>query len=569
MDCVRYVFSYESSPNEVRDYIWKAIDFAEKTYGRDKYFSRFNQMLDQARFLGWKIPRFTDSIPEVFQDLAPEAIDHIFETQAKILVDVSPVSEVILENGKKATTRMICSTTPVGDLVWKTHFLMDSDGHPCIDSKRKVRVKIKGTKVVCNPETLPYDENLMISYFDIDSKGIWPVPFLPEFFSHHPLAKVFSIEDEMVEVVKIEEAEPVRVIAIDNVPWYRTLFIDRTKALPLMTYYDESFPEIESIDDSGGDFDNYLENLNNNKETPDRKESSTQLNEFDLEEENEELESELPLYTNVMVSLSESENQQLASMVSLMENSSITSKEEAKKLQNSEKKEDKERAESWLLTAVNRLALLANCYFKIGALIGLVQRHLDDQVLIIQPREKWAEVLVRELNKKGIDSTLNRDKSDIKKFLSGKIKVLVTSKMYTELLIDNAVVISVSAFTPADWLENLNSSHQVYGISVKELGLDDLNYLQESSSFEITEENYDGPGLSLLKDSPVSPIVKIKKEEPKLKYKVKPKKGKPASADSLEKAIALAKKKESKGLSCEIYDLDNNLVYVTNIGETV
>lgn len=573
MECVRYTFSYTSSIDQVKDYIWRAIDYSEETYGRDSYFCRFNQMLDQARFLGWKIPRFSqEEIPEVFQDLAPEVIDHIFESQAKILVDVSPISEVILESGKKVLVRMVCGTTPVGDLVWKTHFLRDSEGHPCIDHKRKIRVKIKGTKVVCNPELLPFDEDLMISYFDMENKGIWPVPFLPEFFSHHPLAKAFSIEDNIVEVVKIEEAEPVRVIALDNVPWYRSLIIDRTKALPLSNE-DEKYSFIEKEEkvsrykEEEIDDEDYLETLDDSvgssKEEP--------TNEI-VEEEDED---DLPrcLYTNVVVSLSESESKKLTSMIEEMDSLQITSKEEAQKLQSSETQEEKLRGEKWLLAAVNRLALLANCSFKMGALIGLVQKHRDDQVLIIQPREKWADVVVKELNKKGINSVLLRDKALNKQFVNGKIQVGVVTKLVPELLTEDLVIISVSAFAPFNWIDLLDTQ-QVYGICVKELGLDDLNYLQETSILDVEEEVYQGPGLSVLvNDGPTSSVVKEEKSkekpEKKLRFKVKTKKGKPVSANSLEKAMTIAKKKENKGQICEIYDFENNLVYVTHIGETV
>lgn len=543
MQCVRYSFSYNSSPEDLRDYVWRTVDFANTTYGRDSFFSRFNQMLDHARFLGWEIPRFGNNIPEVFQDLEPEAVDHIFESQAKILIDIAPLSEVVLENGKTTMVRMVCATTPAGDLVWKTHFLSDSEGHPCIDHNKKIKVKIKGTKPVCNPESVAYDQDLLISYFDMGASKIWPVPFLPESFSNHNLAQVFSVEEGVVEVVKIEEPQPIHIIALTNVPWYKSLQIDRTKLLPPPRYVEEVKQE------SDPDFDNYLEDL-----------TDPELQEDSIEEE-EVLEQSSAGIINVITSLTKQEEAKLKELVDWMEASNIESKEDAKKLQMGSA-EDKERAEKWLLNGLNRVALLANSQSKIGAAIGLIQRYPEDPILVLQPRDKWADIFVKELNKKGIAAEVQTDDS-VNRFLEGNLRVLVVHKMSEELLIDDIILINMSSFAPLTWLDQINESHQVFSISIKQLGLDDFNYVQDAE-----EEIYDGPGLSVIKDS--TPIVADKAakstNKSKSKFKIKTNKGKTSSADSLESAIKMAQKKESKGLICEIADPEGNIVYISKLG---
>jgi hypothetical protein len=231
LNSTRYIFTYITPPDEVEDFIRRSDDLAAQTYGRDKFFSRLNQVLEQARFLGWPLPRFGPNLPEELTEIPHSGVDHIFENQAKLLVDVAPVTRVMLHDGRYCPVRMVCGTTAAGDLVWRCHLLVDKDGAPYIQRNNKqYKVKTKGTKIVCQTESLPYDDEYMIGCFGGD-EGLWPVPFLPEFFSDQPIALKFSPEQGIVEVVRINEEEPVHVFAKEIVPWYRPLEIDRTKAL--------------------------------------------------------------------------------------------------------------------------------------------------------------------------------------------------------------------------------------------------------------------------------------------------------------------------------------------------
>ena len=229
----RFVYSYLSSPEEVKDYILRSDDLATKTYGRDVYFARLSQVLDQARFLGWHLPRFGRDIPSEFAEIPLEGINHLFENQVKLLVDVVPTSQVTLVSGEQVLVKMVCGATPAGDLVWRLSLLSDSSGNPYVNSAgKKLPVKTSGTRIVCSKDSMNYSEQYLVDCFGGDSGGVWPMPFLPEFFVDKSVAYSFRPEDGVVEVVNIEESDPVRVIAVDRVPWYRNIEVDRTRALP-------------------------------------------------------------------------------------------------------------------------------------------------------------------------------------------------------------------------------------------------------------------------------------------------------------------------------------------------
>jgi len=246
----RFVYSYLSPPEVVKDYILRSDDLATKTYGRDVYFTRLSQVLDQARFLGWHLPRFGRDIPSEFTEIPLEGINHLFENQVKLLVDVAPTSQVTLVSEEQVPVKMLCGATPAGDLVWRLSLLSDSSGNPYVKSAgRKLPVKTSGTRIVCSKDSINYSEQYLVDCFGGDSGGVWPMPFLPEFFVDKAVAYSFRPEDGVVEVVNIEESDPVRVIAVDRVPWYRNIEVDRTRALPTPSSAEEVGKLVSGWDD--------------------------------------------------------------------------------------------------------------------------------------------------------------------------------------------------------------------------------------------------------------------------------------------------------------------------------
>jgi hypothetical protein len=582
-------------------------------------------------------------MPDFLQELSTEAVNVLFETQAKLLVDVSPVAEVRLENGTAFPIRMVCSTTPAGDLIWKCHLLVDEQGRPYVDEDQRLPVKTRGTQIVCSPETLPYNEEVLIGYFDSDGKGIWPVPFLPEFFSHHPLAMAFSPEEEMIEIIKIEELEPLRVISTPRISsFYRELTIDRTRALPLDNYQGKDpwsrdrqisiggfggdpFEDYDEDEDEDDDYEGAFFPGNSEKSPESRGPGRSELENPEELEELEELEPELeegpfedfedgdfeddfpeesetkggdaeseiseetleeipgdlsdelpdlPKYVNIVTNLSTPEDKKLRGMVDWMEQSGVGSKEEAKKLAGSEDAKEKDTGSKWLLTAIHRLTLLANSSKRLGAALSLIQKHAEQPIVVIQPRDKWAQVLCSELSNRGfaaevLHHTKTKSKAQIRKLNKGVLQILLATKPTPEVFVEGAAVICIASFANQTWLDWLNTSHIVYGISIEELGLEDFNYVQEHPAVITDVDTYTGPGLSLFKNSeiPNAPKVKKPKKPAKPKFVIKASKGRPAKADSYEKALENAKKKEGKGMTCEIKDPQGEVIYITNVGD--
>jgi len=560
---------------------------AKRTYGRDTGFYRLNQVLDFARFLGWDIPRFGPNIPEEFSEIPPEGVDHIFENQAKLIVDVAPVTRVQLENGKYCPVRMICGTTPAGDLVWRAHLLVDREGCPYVTRKgQHYKVKTKGTQIVCQSETLPYDEQYIIECFG-GQEGVYPVPFLPEFFSDRPVAHFFSPEAGVIEVVTISEPEPIHVLATDIVPWYRLLEIDRAKALPLEDEYDfaeerhplnwtaeESFSDEEEpgnpdlVNSLVSGWDHLSDGEQFDVEEDDHLDEDDHLEEgygdYNGPEYDDPSESITEL-TNLIVSLSDVEQQNLQVAEDSLSKTNISNKKEAEELRKDPK--EKERAETWLLSAVNRLQILANASAKVGALISLIQRHRDRQILVIQPRNKWASQLTETLNQRGFSAELLKrdDKTTLRRFYDGSVQLLVVSSPDEGLFIDDLVIISVSSFDSPAWLELLTTTQTVYSISISQLGYSDFNLISEHPNLMINMENYEGPVLDVLKLTGVAPKTKKTKNT---KYMVKPSKGRSKKFASYDKALEFAKKQELQSLKCEIYPPDSKeAVYITGIGE--
>ena len=599
LKCSRYIFSYETPADEVKDFILRSDDLAAKTYGRDKSFSRLNQVLDQARFLGWPLPRFGSDIPEDFTEIPPQGIDHIFENQSKLLVDVAPVTRVMLEDGKYCPVRMICGSTVAGDLVWRCHLLVDRDGTPYIQRhNRQLKVRTKGTRIVCHTDSLPFDEKYMFECFGGEESGIWPVPFLPEFFAERNIAQKFSPEVGVVEVVKLEEAEPVHVFTNDLAPWYRPLQIDRTRALtfdPRDEYYpeEENQPQNTQNQPRSKQFDPgaLVEGWDDFDEEEafevDEFEEQDHLDHPDSDHYGEEpLDEDTPLI-NLATPLTQPEEIKLAEYDSVIANSQIASKAEAEDLRKDP--EHKERAEGWLVAAVNRMQLLANHTSKIGALLSILEKHAGQQFLIIQPRQKWAAKVVDVLKGRGIEACLHnpQNKSQTSRFYEGALKVLITNQPKEELFIEDIIIISVSTFNLIPWLDWLNPSQVVYTLPTKQLGYGDFNFVPEHPALTIEIETYKGPGLDILK-LPTSATAKAKpaptsetkttgtkttrkpkeKKPPKPKFRIKTGKGRPKSAATYEKAVELAKKLEAKGQKCEIYAPEGKeALYITGMPE--
>jgi len=588
LKCSRYSFSYNSSPEIVKDFIIRSANLAETTYGRDQQFSRLNQVFEQARFLGWPIPRYGSAIPEEFTDIPPAGVDHIFENQAKLLVDIAPVAKVMLTNGQYCSVKMVCSSTIAGDLVWKCH-LLTKDGCPYVIRKGKsYKVETKGTKIVCQAETLPYDEKEIFEAFGGEKDGVWPMPFLPEFCIDRPVAGVFAPESGVVEAVKIHEKNPVIVLATEMVPWYRVLTADTTKAL---TADDRDYEE---------------EQYRNQKK--DKKLGKLVAGWEDLEDESPYEEMEQPSlpkvsaeepaqYINLQVDLSSTEGNYLHNCDAQLSKLGISSREEAMQLKQDPK--HKLRAEKWMLTAVQRARLLANASQKIGCLVSLVQRHRDQQILVVQPHQKWAEKLAAVLSAKGFKAKYSSgEKNQLRDYYEGLLPVMVTSSIKNDMLLEGIVVILVTSFGAHDWLENVMADTLVYAISIKQLGYEDNNLITEHPNLDILDEYYTGPAIDILKleaapepkqdviasepvttsESEVPPgnlpvdaaeaTAKPKRGRKKTKFRIKPDSGEIKTAPSYEKALELAKKLEGEGRKIEIYPPDSEeACYISGLGE--
>jgi len=593
LKCSRYVFSYNSSPEVVKDYIIRAANLAETTYGRDQNFSRLNQVFEQARFLGWPIPRYGSAIPEEFSDIPPPGIDHIFENQAKLLVDIAPIARVMLTNGQHCSVKMICSSTAAGDLLWKCH-LLTKDGCPYVVRKGKsYKVATKGTKIVCQTETLPYDEKEVFEAFGGDKEGVWPVPFLPEFCIDRPIAGIFAPESGVVESMKIHEKNPVIVLATEMVPWYRVLSADTTKAL---TTDDREYEEEQYRDQKK---DKKLGKLVAGWEELDDESPYEEMEHPELPKTTPE---EPPQYINLQVELSQVEAKYLQSYDNQLSELGIASRDEAEQLKNDVK--HKVRAEKWMLFAVQRARLLANASQKIGCLVSLVQRHRDQQILIVQPHQKWAEKLANVLAVKGFKAKFcSGEKNQLRDYYEGSIPVMVTSSIKNDMLLENIVIILVTSFGSPEWLDQMMANTLVYAMSIKQLGYEDNNLITEHPNLDVLDEYYTGPAIDLLKletprDTPrenkvitsapvtasaevmppgeikpegptdVEPEAKSKRGRKKTKFRIKPDTGEPKTAPSYEKALEMAKKLEGEGRKVEIYPPDSEEAsYISGLGE--
>lgn len=579
--CTRYVFTYTSTPEDLRDYILRSADLADKVYGRDAVFARVNQVVTFARYLGWPIPVGAGaghSFLEYLQEEPPQAIDHIFENQCKLLIDISPTTKLTLEDGRSCSVRLLPSTTAVGDLTWKLHLMADKEGCPFILKKgKRYKVKTKGTQIVAQSETKPYDESYVVDCFGGYNSGVWPVPFLPEFFSDREIAGYFSPEQGVVEVVKMYEPEPVHVLAKEMVPWYRPLEIDRVKALPMEDFAEvvNAMEEEEAVDPNElvSGWDSLAEDNEQVEQTEEEPEEV---------EEVEEAETAIPQIINLTVALSSLETDKLHSLEKDITETRISSKKEAESLR--ENVTEKDRAEKWLLSALNRLRLLANCSNKIGALVSILQKHQGQQILILQPRIKWAAKLAEVLVGRGFPVKLldshKKNNSTLRKFYEGEISILVASEPDENLFIDDLIVISLSAFSPLDWLQLVNETHLIYTICIGSLGYSDHNLVGEQPEYEVTTEQYQGPTFDVLKmeaieppavteasDAPPEKKEKGPKQPPKPKFQIKIGSEKPKVVNTYDKALEYARKKETDGLKCEIFDPNGEACYVTGIGE--
>lgn len=596
LKCSRYVFSYNSSPEVVKDFIIRSANLAEQTFGRDQHFSRLSQVLEQARFLGWGLPRFS-KLPEEFQDIPPAGVDHIFENQAKLLVDIAPIARVMLTNGQYCSVKMVCGSTAAGDLIWKCHLLINKDGCPYVVKKGKAyKVATKGTKIVCQNDTLAYDEKEVFEAFGGDKDGVWPMPFLPEFCIDRPIAALFGPEPGVVESVKIHETDPVIVLATEMVPWYRVLTADATKAL---TMEDREFDEEVHV---ARKEDKKLGKLVAGWDALDEEDPYSEVEETNLPKQEEDVEP--AQYINIQIELSETETNYLTNYDTVLANSGISSREEAEKLKADSKQ--KARAEKWMLTAVNRARLLANASQKIGCLISLVQRHRDQQLLVVQPHQKWAEKLVHILNTKGFNAGFSKgDKHQLRAYHEGDLAILVTTTVTDNMLLEDIAVILMTSFSSPDWLDRVMPGTIIYGLGIKQLGYEDNNLITEHPQLDILDEFYTGPSVDVLRldqpaakevrtpaanpeQTPVGPEIvenpsdgepvappetgeESSEEKPKKKankYRVKSEKGRPKMVPSYEKALEIAKRLESEGKKCEIYPPDSEeAVYITGIGE--
>jgi hypothetical protein len=579
LKCNRYVFSYISNRETVEDYIYRSDDLAKKTYGRDAFFSRLSQVLEFARFLGWDIPRFGGHLPQEIQDIPIEGVNHIFENQIKVLIDLAPATRVLLESGKYCAVKMLCGTTAAGDLTWKLHLLSDKDGCPyVVRNGKRFKVKTRGTHLVCQNEALPYDENYLIEIFG-GQQGIWPVPFLPEFFSDQPIARLFSPEDGIIEVVKIEVDDPVVVFAKDIVPWYRALPMDMTKALTMDDDFSNEKPspeakysygpeersaDVDAIIPGWGTLEDGEQFDVDSEEQFEEDHPDEQFEEGPDEQFEEEGDSSKVSFSNITVAFSDAELSNYRQAENELSQSGISSKKEAEKLREDPKTQKK--AEQWFENAVTRLRINANCSAKLGSVLGLINKHKDSQMLILQPRKKWAQQLVDCLNKKGINSQLytkENSKMLSRQFYDGSLPVLVITQVLEDLFIDDLIIISVSAFNQSTWVDLLNPSHLAYSICIEQLGYEDYNYVPEHPSLDIINDTYSGPGLDVLKLKAVKT-----KSAPKPKFLIKVENGKDKKLSSYKKAVEFAKKAELEGKKCQIYAPDKGeAVYITGIGE--
>jgi hypothetical protein len=581
------VFSYNSSPEVVKDFIIRSAHLAESTYGRDQQFSRLNHVFEQARFLGWPIPRYGSAIPEEFSDVPPAGIDHIFENQAKLLVDIAPVARVLLENGQYCSVKMVCSSTAAGDLQWKCH-LLTKDGCPYIVRKGKsYKVATKGTKIVCQSETLPYVEKEVFEAFGGDKDGVWPMPFLPEFCIDRPVASIFAPEEGVVESVKIHEKNPVIVLATEMVPWYRVLSADATRALTAddRDYEEEEFKNRKK--------DKKISKLVAGWEELDDESPYEEMEKPDLPKTTPE---DPPQYINSQVELTPTEEAHLSEYDKLLNTLGIASKEEAEQLKTDPK--HKTRAEKWMLAAVQRARLLANCSQKIGCLVSLVQRHRDQQILVIQPHQKWAEKLAHILSVKGFKAKYsNGEKSQLRAYYEGELPIMVTSSVKDDILLEDIVIILVTSFGSPDWLERVMPNTLIYAINVKQLGYEDNNLITEHPNLDVLDEYYTGPAIDVLKldgekraamptpqeeiettvETPVIAGIeptnqdteaKPKKKSTKFRIKTDKDKGRPKMVPTYEKALEIAKRLEGEGKKIEIYPPDSEeACYISGLGE--
>lgn len=577
LKCNRFVFSYQSAPEEVENFIRRSANMAEQTYGRDAYFARLNQLIIQAKFLGWKLPNFGQTLPEEFAEIPPEGIDHIFENQCKLLVDVAPATRVLLENGSWCPVRMICGTTPAGDLIWKTHLLTDPEGCPYVQhgDKRYV-VKTKGTKIVCQTDILPYDENYMMACFGGEA-GYWPMPFLPEFFIDRPIAYLFSPENGVVEIVKIHEEQPVCVLARKLVPWYQQIELDRTKALTMDEYFPtEGFappaqprPDLNDLISGWDDLqdDDQFSVDGGPAPAPHEFRGGPQAQSPRFEEEEEE-EEDYGLLVNLITRFTPDEDKAFAEASREVMATKITSKAEADSYKDDPR--NKERAASWLLHATTQQQLLHSHPNKIGALLDIIKKSKGERILVVEPSPKHAKALKTIFTKEKIRSNVfdpRKAEKQIPAFHAGKPAVLITTEPERRLLPEGVVIISVTATNPLRWLELCDVSNVVYTLPTEQLGYEDHNLVPEHELFAAEMETYKGPNYI----PPPAPEPKPKSAAPKEKkekFKVKSGKGRPKTVATYDKAMEVVRKLEQDGKKCEIYSTSGSeALYITGIGE--
>lgn len=572
MKCNRYVFTYESTPEQVEEYIYRADSLAESTYGRSPDFSRLQLMLDNARLLGWNIPAIRSSLPEELTELSSDAIALIFENQCKILIDVSPVSKIQLEDHKEPyPIRMLGSATPAGDLLWRCHLLLDKSGQPYVRQGNKLKVKTRGAKIYCNPETVPYNSQTMADFFGGEHGGVWPVPFLPECFSDHQLAKLFMAEQGVTEVVTIEEKKPVSVLVKKRVSWYRELEIDRSKAHQLILpkiptaseFLDIKKKNAQEEDSSKFDPDDSDIDDSDLLGGESHSEEDEPYTESEEDSETEASDDSNPQYTNVIVDFTPTEAKFYKKLETDLSKSTIKSKKEAESLRKIPEKQ--KEADQWLLNAVNRVVLIANASNKIGAIYSIIQKHSDSQIFIVQPRDVWAKNLSSILNTHGLLAEVidtDTSKATLQKFKKNITKIVISTKPLEDFFLDEVVIIIASSFNKDySWQESLNPSHQIYAISIKSLGFDDANLIQGNPYLDIESEVYSGPPLHILKEE------ELKQPSPKKDKKSKTFKlvidEKETEFKSMSDAKTEAQLKELDGKVCKILDPEGNITYTT------
>lgn len=215
MEVFEFIYRNPISDSQIKGHLAGSLADVENLPNPDDEASskrklKITQMLNQARGLGWEIPKdwsgwTYSNLPASIQELNDEELNEILENQAKLLIPVSPTTECKDAHNwrNKVQTYMQISLSKAGDLYWSPpinyiykgsskHFYVYNTEGTKKDVKWRREPKLNNKELPdCYPSYSKYNEAKLRKHF-----GQWPVAFLPSRWASdldkEPLLQLFG-----------------------------------------------------------------------------------------------------------------------------------------------------------------------------------------------------------------------------------------------------------------------------------------------------------------------------------------------------------------------------------------